>query len=283
MPHDYESHSALDILIKTTNRCNLKCDYCIEKCNMPRNIVDIDFDMLKEFLTIIKKKYTLPIRITLSGGEFLLHPLAKDIINYIKNHITSKIEIITNLNYSPKFIRWFINAGCLLTVSIHFNYIKNKTRLINNLREFNSNIIDISYMLEETNISENIKFYELINELYPDKLSLHNIFGKDIAEYNQLTVSTNNYKVLTTDGFLTLNDAQIRKHNLHHNYLYKCSAPQRNLVFNYDGIITFCEGSGRFSIDAFRAANIPEFIVCRSKTCNCFYNIYRERLCAPKE
>jgi len=84
----------LDIYL--TKHCNLRCKGCTRYCNIAKQeFYDTD-KLMSDLSTMLSNKINIG-RLTLTGGEPLLHPDIIDIIKYIRNfHIDKCPNIFTN-------------------------------------------------------------------------------------------------------------------------------------------------------------------------------------------
>ena len=110
----FPAHKKLStIMLYSTDRCNLKCRHCFIWAKKPKQ--DLSLDKIKKIINSpVVGKSTM---IGLEGGEFILHPQAEEILDYLtKNH--KNFELLTNgrdadtvINYTKKFkpVRLFLS------------------------------------------------------------------------------------------------------------------------------------------------------------------------------
>jgi len=77
------------ITIYATNRCNSACNNCFIWKQQPK--IDLDIEVLKKLLT--DKLITRDTSFVLQGGEFILHPNYKEILQLFKN---KKVTLLSN-------------------------------------------------------------------------------------------------------------------------------------------------------------------------------------------
>lgn len=152
--------------IAITTYCNLKCPYCFADDMINTSHNNITIEQYKRILSFIDNQDSPQKRIGIIGGEPLLHPQIKDILNitreYCINNMTHAllftngillgkylndlecINILININ-SPDIMtddQWSkINAA--LNVAKHMNYFNNKITLGCNIH---MNQTDYSYI-----------------------------------------------------------------------------------------------------------------------------------------
>lgn len=112
----------VNIGVNLTRRCNMQCQFCyyttltFSNRNANKNIKDFDLS-LDVFESKIRNFKHID-RLFLTGGEPLLYPRLKDLINSI-NKRTSKIYICTNaLLIDDEWCSFFKENGIVLVVSI---------------------------------------------------------------------------------------------------------------------------------------------------------------------
>lgn len=100
-----------EILIESTNFCNLKCVICPQKdSNRKRGYIDFELykKIINEIAGIDKKVFVRPFHF----GEPLLNPQLKDMIKHAKNKGIQKVGITTNgLLLNETKSKELINAG----------------------------------------------------------------------------------------------------------------------------------------------------------------------------
>lgn len=152
------------VYIEITNRCNLRCDFCILN---KRKIKDISFNEFKTILDKIKG-YTKEIYLHVLG-EPLLHPYVNDFISYAKEtgfevSVTTNGYLIDKLSVTPKRVNISLHSynkkyGVSLEDYLDniFNYIdKNRDNTYFSLRLWvNKNKDIISYINKRYDININ--------------------------------------------------------------------------------------------------------------------------------
>lgn len=101
------------IMIQITEKCNLKCAHCFVDAGKSMN--EMPFESIKNIIIpkLIENQVT---KVTLTGGEPLVHRKIKDIIHSLLEKNIS-VSICTNgVLLNPKFISEFLNFD-----NIHFN------------------------------------------------------------------------------------------------------------------------------------------------------------------
>jgi organic radical activating enzyme len=90
-------------VIRITNKCNLSCNYCkLKQNNQKQN----EYESLS-WTHVLKRVLPDAKRITLMGGEPILHPHFKAIVKYIANY-NSEIPIVLVSNASVDFMTFDI-------------------------------------------------------------------------------------------------------------------------------------------------------------------------------
>lgn len=154
------------IYIEITNRCNLKCDFCILN---KRKIRDISMD---EYKTVLNKisSYTKEIYLHVLG-EPLLHPSINEFISYAKKkglevNITTNGYFIDRLKENPKRVN----------VSLHSYNKKYGISLddyLNKIFDYIDSNRDNTYFSLRLWANKNKEIVNYINKRY--KLNLYNV------------------------------------------------------------------------------------------------------------
>jgi len=169
--------SLRNILIHITLRCNLKCVHCYIG---EKKQIDLPLNIIKKF---IPEFYQLQgLRILVSGGEPLLHPQFKEIIEYI-SQFPLRIMLLTNGTLiTPKIAEFLKNHVYEIQISIdgieshnEFRADKNAyNKAINAIQMLkNKGIsIEVATMIHKKNINELNQLSETLKELNVDHWSL---------------------------------------------------------------------------------------------------------------
>jgi uncharacterized protein len=195
------------IVIQTTERCNLNCEYCIDG-NMYRkkdlrkrknlSIEDCLFflkEIMKQQHSALNLSRDKILYITFYGGEPLINfPLIKEVIHFIKSQKTTNIDvqysITTNGTLLNKYSLFLVRNNFKISISLDgdnenncYRYFYNKKKSYNivykNIQELKRNYPDF--------FSDNVSFLSVLH----DKNNVSDLYNFFIREFKKIpTIST---------------------------------------------------------------------------------------------
>ena len=89
------------IMFYSTDRCNSKCKHCYIWAKKPKE--DLSFDKIKEIIN--SKVVSKDTVIGLEGGEFIMHPEAEQILDFLSKH-HKKYDLLSNGIMKDKLIEY---------------------------------------------------------------------------------------------------------------------------------------------------------------------------------
>lgn len=137
-----------DLYIELTDKCDGNCIYCCNNSNLNKSTFIDKQTLFKVFDEIKKNNFGKMVR--LSGGEVLLHPNIKEIINYL-DLIKLPVMIQTNgLNLSNQFLQFCTNKDIYFQISLDScNEEKNDyLRGRGTFKKIRENILNVSNLFE---------------------------------------------------------------------------------------------------------------------------------------
>jgi sulfatase maturation enzyme AslB (radical SAM superfamily) len=182
-----------------TNRCNLKCSYCVLEDSPNQLRAELDLNSKKELVSHLYNKLGFR-RLTLSGGEVLIigkHP-PKDFIELLQ-HISTfrsedpknnlEIEIYTNGTFLDENLVYemqgVVDSVAVTIDSTKDNFLSQIGRNFGRYKNYYENIMKSCSLLSKANIE--LKFHSVISTknhlILPNEVkfildSLENIGGK---------------------------------------------------------------------------------------------------------
>lgn len=161
--------------LETTKRCNLLCEHCYVSAS--DKYKDHDIELLKSIMLNSRKQGAT--RITLTGGEFLLRPDNRDLIEYAVSIGYRNIYFITNGVYLNKStLEWLADIKVKETIKSTIPVILKKTKPLtiglgisldgligNELIRKHKNLKPLSYesVLEKIELACNYGLYITVN------------------------------------------------------------------------------------------------------------------------
>ncbi|MEM7819948.1 MAG: radical SAM protein [Candidatus Aenigmatarchaeota archaeon] len=238
-----------DILIYATNRCNSKCLHCNIWKQKPK--LDLDLEIFEDMLTAKCTNSKLyKTRFGLEGGEFILHPKYKEILQLF-NDMEKEYFLLSNGSLPKKLIETVREFGIKeLIISLDGN--KRVHAKVRGIDIFNNIIYIIDQLKKETNIS-------LTYTATPYNSAKDYIFVKEFCKKNRLNMYFSifaDYKLfnVTHDVEATKKSNLISNYPIDNRYaeLYNqwrnnklnlpCISPLFRITVNPNGDIPFCCG-----------------------------------------
>ena len=161
-PHNLDCHGGLEVVYYLLGVCNYNCSYCNWR---DMQYKQNDFKIQRDILEIIFKiqKNT---NITLLGGEPTLCTYFTKLLKFIENNkpVTMQIEVQTHGEFKQELIKVLEECELKVSVSIHYNYIKNISKLIGNIMALESigKLNRIDFMFEDTNIKKQKTLFRML-------------------------------------------------------------------------------------------------------------------------
>lgn len=194
--YTYNDDSVIDLFLDITTKCNLNCSYCFarhfKEWEQIQSFKHLSF--IEKTLRFSKYKFN----IILFGGEALLHPEIKEIIELFLNSTkTNQVILLSNGLLDEEFYQDERITYCL---TLH-NYINDKQ-----FEKFNytcSKVKNLIVNLILENSEKFIKRYEILknykidfSQIYNNDTIVENIFLPDIDYQGKDYIynSTMNYK-----------------------------------------------------------------------------------------
>lgn len=254
------------VMIEFTNRCNLKCNFCLNSKKNFRDRGDMTVELFEKIINEIDEH----INIIICGiGEPTLH---KNFIVYL-NKLSSKfnnIYLITNGQFRSSLIPHIIDSNITkITISLDYfdstEYMKNKkgnfNKVINNINLLIQSRPKTSNLSIQVNmLAEQFKEYQIqdaiiyFNKIFGDNdfiytrnvKSLANqiktnymnknindwLFLKKLKEQLSLNIDVDKFGVENWVDFLKLKSPLFHRMPCRHPFLYT--------MILYDGRTTFC-------------------------------------------
>lgn len=103
----------LELCVETTTKCNLRCRVCISESS-PQASEFLDVSIMKQILAQCR----LPLRVTLTGGEFFVRPDWRSVADYL---LERGIGLVISTNGSllnDLIVRHFIGAPVVFALSL---------------------------------------------------------------------------------------------------------------------------------------------------------------------
>lgn len=129
--------------ILVTTVCNLNCEYCLNYTPYNKNPKHFELDELKKNIDIYFSKIDRVGLFQLSGGEPLLYPYLKEILEYILNKYKEKIDIlnlVTNGTIVPddEFLKFCKHNDIFIYLDDYTNVVINiKQKFSQTIKKFN--------------------------------------------------------------------------------------------------------------------------------------------------
>lgn len=221
------------ITIELTSGCNLRCSHCCAECGeIPRE--DFDIDSLKKVISWCERNKINNIALT--GGEIFIRKDIWDILTYIKNNYSGKVELMTNGTLiQVKMISTLVNLVDSISISID-GYDEQSTtkirgkgvyaKVINSIKELQKasfKKISLSMVLTKETIKHKEEFRKMCSELNVEPV---------IRVFTPEGRANNNYELLSPELRNKNQNVTVENVNLHQNNVnYKCICNQSSKLF----------------------------------------------------
>lgn len=255
-----EKNLSLEIVYYLLGTCNYNCEYCYwrdlkykEKDYISQTLI------LNELFKITKKS-----NLFLFGGEPTLCTYFENILDYIFENKpnTMSVELQTHGEFKPKYIEIFKKYDISVSVSIHYNNIKNIKGLIKNIisLKYINKLERIDFMFEEKNIAEQRLLFKILkqhnlleliiptfgymnlpkfNKQYSNQAKLYDIFKDCIEQCGD----KEKYEIAFDDEEVKVKDAS-ELYEEHLNFKgWQCFAGQKMIIIDNDGNYSKCTSS----------------------------------------
>lgn len=193
--------------IITTNKCQMKCSYCINSETDQSS--DLNVDIAVTNIQKLTERYNIKEAILL-GGEPLLHPNLFELIKKLRQNTNLKfIRLTTNgiLLNDENFIKKLVDKDYGIQ-GINISYHNNKfislhqlKYVIETIKKYNNNIkIRINTNIWKNNLDNLEDLLIHITKLnFVDEIRISNIIPKDSFSVN--TLNSNNDLILSNDKY----------------------------------------------------------------------------------
>lgn len=152
----------LELCVETTTACNLRCRICISESSPQAN----------EFLSLLALKQTLsgrklPLRLTLTGGEFFVHPQWRRILDYLLEQEVGLVISTNGTLLSKEMVKHLSGLPIVFALSLdglekthdlvrrHTGNFRRVCSALNMLREANLPV-HVYSVLQECNMDDMI-------------------------------------------------------------------------------------------------------------------------------
>ena len=249
-------HFPTSIMVKLTNRCNLKCIFCSQGDAMNN---DIDFGTVKKLL-IEAKKYGV-CEVIYSGGEPLLYPKFKEVISFGKNLGLHQV-LVTNGTEIDKYIDDILSKIDSIGISLHGNEnihdelvsqrgayqkVKRNIEILNHLKNITPKIT-INYTMSEKNIGKLNDVIKFSSE-HDCQLSVArlNQIGRSVSNNNIQSIVDKFVNQLNTENSIHISNViPICQMKTDKKYLcHSCSAGIASVCIETDGGVKICASSSQ--------------------------------------
>ena len=193
--------------IVTTNKCQMKCSYCINSETDQSS--DLNVDIAVTNIQKLTERYNIKEAILL-GGEPLLHPNLFELIKKLRRNTNLKfIRLTTNgiLLNDENFIKKLVDKDYGIQ-GINISYHNNKfislhqlKCIVETIKKYNNNIkIRINTNIWKNNLDNLEDLLVHITKLnFVDEIRISNIIPKDSFSVN--TLNNNNDLILSNDKY----------------------------------------------------------------------------------
>jgi len=227
-------------------RCNYDCSYCpsiIHDNHSPHTPIDLLEKTVNKLVSLGK-----PIRLSLTGGEPLVHPDIEQFLDYIQYKGIQWLNVTTNGTRSPSWFR--INSIYFnhVVFSLHFEH--DWQRVVNHITEiklttevpFFVNIMaHHEYMNEVREVVENFKARDIKYAVRRIRWTEgdHNVFddmrydGKDLSWLLEQDATADANCLVDDQELIHANDIIKTKRNGFKGW--NCHAGLESLMINWDG------------------------------------------------
>lgn len=196
---------ATDVVLYVGSKCNLRCLHCYIGDELLDKAIFYSGKSILKFLSQIN---TLE-RITVLGGEPLMHPEINRILEYLKKFPTAEKRITTNGTITKR-VDWDLikEAGVRVCISLDGysayyhdairgkNTFKNTTKTIQKLTQ-SEHDVEITHTVNNDNINDIEEMIELCRQLGVKRINLHRATPRGNAkENNHLVVGATRWRQL---------------------------------------------------------------------------------------
>jgi MoaA/NifB/PqqE/SkfB family radical SAM enzyme len=178
-----------DIVFYINSKCNLRCKHCY----VGNELLSSNFEYSYDDFRYILGQFAQLDRLTLLGGEPLLHSQVNAILQYVGSRSITEKRVTTNLTcLRDEHIQSLVDSGFRICVSLDGvdqftnDLIRGKgtfDTVINNLRLLRShtNNIEITHTLSKLNVSTFEQFVTLLRDIGIRRLNLHRMNARGNA------------------------------------------------------------------------------------------------------
>lgn len=178
-----------DIVFYINSRCNLRCKHCY----VGNELLAVNFEYSYNDFQYILGQFPQLDRLTLLGGEPLLHAQVEAILQYAGSRTITEKRITTNLtSLRDDHIQILVESGFRICVSLDGvdQFTNDRIRgkgtfdtVIKNLRLLRSHTdnIEITHTLSRLNVSTFDQFVSLLRDIDIRRLNLHRMNARGNA------------------------------------------------------------------------------------------------------
>lgn len=247
---DYDSSLPISIELHLTNRCNLNCEWCVDR-PIRKNIEEIPFSSLLRLLDFLEGNN---IGITIEGGgePTVYAHFEEFVLECAKRNIN--IGLITNgvKRLSPTIIQYFNWIRVSLDAATPEEYIREKGKdyfntIIENIRFMRENsrelVLGVSYVLTNRNYQSLCKLFVLLEDI-----RINYIRFRNVEEYKELTLTASmmdevqetidKFKLKLPINMILSTDTQTCQSN---NNMLPCIAHSLRSIIHANGEVVLCE------------------------------------------
>lgn len=198
------------IKIITTNRCNLCCEYCFS--GHDRKYEDLDFEIIKPFLTKFKEKNLSHLNISFVGGgePSLNFGCIKKCVDFTKGITNITFDILSNGLLSATDISYLLNNNFSFMISLDGDYdIMNNQQKCNFSHEsFEKIINNINYIQQHAKLYITSVITKRTLNTYKNNIDL--LIEKTLGYFSKLGIQNINSTFDTSIFYQDLDESTIK-------------------------------------------------------------------------
>ena len=268
-------------------RCNYDCSYCpsiIHDNHSPHTPIKILEQTVDELVELGK-----PIRLSLTGGEPLVHPDIEQLLDYIQYRGVKWVNVTTNGTRSPSWFRINSHYFTHVVFSLHFEH--DWQRVVNHITEIKL-VTDVPFFV---NVMAHHEHMDAVREVVDNfkardiKYAVrrirwtegdHNVFddmrydGKDLSWILEQDATADPNCLVDEEELVHANDIIKTKRNAFKGW--KCHAGLESLMINWDGEVhrATCRVGGSLG-NIYKGTFVPpkETVSCTRDWCTCAADI----------
>lgn len=268
-------------------RCNYDCSYCpsiIHDNHSPHTPIKILENTVDRLVELGK-----PIRLSLTGGEPLVHPDIEQLLDYIQFKGIKWLNVTTNGTRAPSWFRMNCHYFSHIVFSLHFEH--DWRRVVDHITEtrllietpFFVNVMAHHEHMEH--VRDVVKSFEARDIKYAVRRIRwtdgdHNVFddmryeGKDLEWLLEQDATADSNCIIDDQELIHANDVIKTKRNCFKGW--KCNAGIESLMINWDGDVhrATCRVGGSLG-NIYQGTFEPpvQHIICTRDWCTCAADI----------